>query len=372
MFKTYITYKILTKSGITKKIIPYIRQMSSGTNDDVLIENVNDKGILTLNRPAALNALNLSMVKKILPVLQKWENEKSMVIVKGAGDKAFCAGGDVRAVVEAKARGEKTAEEFFKWEYTMNGVIGAFKKPYIALIDGIVMGGGVGLSVHGRYRVATERTLFAMPETRIGLFPDVGGSYFLPRLCDKLGLYLALTGHRLKGVDVLSAGIATHYVESSKLPELESELVNKCCNDDDIKKTLQKFNIPKTPDFSLCDKLDKINHCFAAPTVEGIIQSLKKDGSEWALNTVKTLCTMSPTSMKVSKKLLDTTDIEDLSLEKCLALEYKVVCHTLERKEFAEGTITRIVYCIDLPHYFAGFKQGFETNFFYSGSFFRN
>lgn len=175
------------------------RLLSTGTtsSDLVLAEEVNDKGVLTLNRPKALNALNLEMVQKAYEVLIRWQDTKSLVIVKGAGEKAFCAGGDVKGLVEA--RDVAAGKKFFRHEYTLNHLIGTYKIPYIAVIDGITMGGGVGVSVHGKYRIATERTLFAMPETAIGLFPDVGGSYFLPRLQGKLGAYLGLTGFRLKG-----------------------------------------------------------------------------------------------------------------------------------------------------------------------------
>lgn len=162
------------------------RKMSSSP-DDVIFENVNNNGLLILNRPKALNSLNLSMIRKILPKLRSWENEKRVVVVKGAGEKAFCAGGDVREVVLDVKTGGTLGQHFFREEYTTNGLIGAYKIPYIALIDGIVMGGGVGMSVHGKYRIATERTLFAMPETKIGLFPDVGGTYFLSRLQGRLG-----------------------------------------------------------------------------------------------------------------------------------------------------------------------------------------
>lgn len=182
-----------------------VRLLSTGagttTSDLVLAEEINDKGVLTLNRPKSLNALNFEMVQKVYEVLIKWQDTKSLVIVKGAGEKAFCAGGDVKGLVEA---GDVDAgKKFFRNEYISNHLIGTYKIPYVALIDGVTMGGGVGISIHGKYRIATERTLFAMPETAIGLFPDVGGSYFLPRLQGKLGLYLGLTGFRLKGTVLL-------------------------------------------------------------------------------------------------------------------------------------------------------------------------
>lgn len=166
-----------------------LRRMMSSQESDVLFETVNNAGIITLNRPKTLNSLNYSMVSKLLPKLQEWEKSKHLVIIKGAGEKAFCAGGDIKAAID-KIQGP----QFFFTEYNVNYLIGKYKIPYIAFIDGITMGGGLGLSVHGRYRVATEKTMIAMPETKIGLFPDVGGSYFLPRLQVNLGLYLGLTG----------------------------------------------------------------------------------------------------------------------------------------------------------------------------------
>lgn len=186
----------LVKSSVHTITKSNVRAMASAA-DTVLVNEVDSVGVITLNRPKALNAINLEMVQKIHEPLQRWQNSKSLVIIKGEGGKAFCAGGDVRTLVESGNVPE--TKRFFKSEYTLNHLIGTYKVPYVAIIDGIVMGGGVGLSVHGKYRVATERTMFAMPETAIGLFPDVGGSHFLPKLEGKLGLYLGLTGFRLKG-----------------------------------------------------------------------------------------------------------------------------------------------------------------------------
>ena len=161
--------------------------MSSSTST-VLAEDKKNAGVITLNRPKALNAINLDMVRQIYANAVKFEDEKKLVIIKGTGGKAFCAGGDVVAVVQGGP--SESSKSFFREEYILNYKIGSYKKPWVAIIDGITMGGGVGLSVHGRYRVATEKTMFAMPETAIGLFPDVGGGHFLPRLEGKLGLYL--------------------------------------------------------------------------------------------------------------------------------------------------------------------------------------
>lgn len=305
--------------------------------DDVIFEEKGDKGLIILNRPKALNSLNHSMTKKLLPVLQQWESSKKVVVIKGAGEKAFCAGGDVKVIAMALSEpgGEKVGREFFYDEYTLDHVIGTYKKPYVALISGIVMGGGVGLSVHGKYRVATETTLFAMPETAIGLFPDVGGSYFLPRLYGKVGLYLGLTGHRLKGLDVKLAGIATHFVSSSRLPELTDSLLAP--GDVDVAKILDKFDEQKLSDeFSLAKHLKQIDNCFSGDTVEEIINRLKKDNSEWAQGVIETLGKMSPTSLKVAHKSINQG--KNQSLAECLKMEYNLDYNmVLKNSDFQEG-----------------------------------
>lgn len=167
--------------------------------ESVLAEEINNKGILTLNRPNILNAVNFEMAEKVFIALNKWQDTKSMIIIKGSGDKAFCAGSDLKKLIDPTEF--EMNINFFKVEYTVNFVIANLKIPYVSLIDGIIMGGGVGYSIHGKYRIATERTVFAMPETLIGAMPDIGSSYFLPRLQGKLGYYLGLTGSRLHGIN---------------------------------------------------------------------------------------------------------------------------------------------------------------------------
>nr|CAD7458054.1 unnamed protein product [Timema tahoe] len=317
------------------QVIFALQRTMSYSTDEVLLQTVKNKGIITLNRPKALNALNLSMVRQIIPALREWEKDKNLVLIKGAGEKAFCAGGDVRAVVESSLKKDKLGQDFFKEEYTLNSIIGTYHIPYIAFIDKITMGGGVGLSVHGKYRVATERTLFAMPESAIGFFCDVGGSYFLPRLGGKLGLYLGLTGTRLKGGDVLKAGIATHYCESSQLDQLEKELLDHGNSSADVEKILQTFSKPVNG-FSLAIYKKQINQCFSAPTVEEILARLQDDGSDWATSTLATLKKVSPTSLKVIKKLIEEGSTK--SLQDCLAMEYRAACQFLESiSDFHEG-----------------------------------
>lgn len=307
-------------------------QHQRSMSGSVLATESSNKGMIILNRPKALNAVNLEMIRKIYKHLKKCEKTKSLMLIKGTGEKAFCAGGDVRSIVEMGLCEE--SKSFFREEYATNALIGNYKIPYIALIDGITMGGGVGLSVHGKYRVATERTLFAMPETAIGLFPDVGGSYFLPRLQGKLGMYLGLTGVRLKGSDVFKAGIATHYCDSSKLADLETALLN-CPDADDVESILKEHHQNVEKPFSLQPHLEQINKCFAAECVEEIIANLKQDGSEWALKTVEVLHKMSPLSLKVTFRQLELGS--KLSLPQCLNMEYRMVWRFLENSDFQEG-----------------------------------
>ncbi|XP_034127324.1 3-hydroxyisobutyryl-CoA hydrolase, mitochondrial isoform X2 [Drosophila guanche] len=334
--RTYSQLPLIGGSAVVTatKVQPMMAQQSTRqSSSSVLATESSNKGMIILNRPKALNAINLEMVRKIYKHLKKCEKSKSLLIIKGTGDKAFCAGGDVRALVEAGPTDE--SKSFFREEYTTNALIGNYKIPYIAIIDGITMGGGVGLSVHGKYRVATDRTMFAMPETAIGLFPDVGGSYFLPRLQGKLGLYLGLTGYRLRGADAYYAGIATHYCDSSKIPELETALLN-CPDADDVPELLENFHTQPEKPFSLQPVLKQINKNFAADSVEGILENLENDGSDWAKKTLATLCKMSPTSMKVTYRQLELGS--QLSLTQCLIMEYRLaVRHLEDRADFKEG-----------------------------------
>ncbi|TGZ40673.1 3-hydroxyisobutyryl-CoA hydrolase, mitochondrial [Temnothorax longispinosus] len=284
--------------------------------DEVLIKDVGDNGVIVLNRPKALNAINFSMVQKIHSALKQWESSKKLVIIEGAGEKAFCAGGDVKSLVLAlnEPKGERLGEEFFRTEYTLNHLIGTYKAPYVAIINGITMGGGVGLSVHGKYRIATEKTLFAMPETAIGLFPDVGATYFLSRLKGRLGIYLGLTGHRLKE----NCGFKTE-IDSQKIEPI-----------------LNKYQPKLNHEFSLAPHMSKIETCFSAPSVEEIIERLKKDNSDWAQKNVEVLLKMSPSSLKVTKKAID--EGKGKSLADCLKIEYRLACTALTRDgDFYEG-----------------------------------
>ncbi|XP_061232461.1 3-hydroxyisobutyryl-CoA hydrolase, mitochondrial [Neopsephotus bourkii] len=309
---------------------------------EVLLEKKGGAGIITLNRPKALNALNLSMIRQIYPQIKTWEKdpETFLIIIKGIGGKAFCAGGDIRAITDAGKVGNKLAQDFFKEEYTLNNAIGTCKKPYVALIDGITMGGGVGLSVHGHFRVATEKTVFAMPETAIGLFPDVGGGYFLPRLSGRIGYYLALTGFRLKGRDVLKAGIATHFVESEKLPALEKDLIAlESSSTENIADLLNSYHMKskadEEKDFVLDEHMEKINSLFSGNSMEEIVKNLKQDGSAFAIKQLETISKMSPTSLKLTLRQL--REGASMSLQDVLTMEYRLSQACMRGPDFYEG-----------------------------------
>ncbi|NWV76505.1 HIBCH protein, partial [Dasyornis broadbenti] len=322
-------------------------KMSKQTDStaEVLLEKKGSAGIITLNRPKALNALNLSMIQQIYPQIKMWEKdpETFLIIIKGTGGKAFCAGGDIRAITEAGKVGDKMSQDFFRGEYRLNNAIGTCKKPYVALIDGITMGGGVGVSVHGHFRVATEKTLFAMPETAIGkqgLFPDVGGGYFLPRLSGKIGYFLGLTGFRLKGRDVLKAGIATHFIESEKLPALEKELIAlKSPSKEKIANLLNSYHMKCTVDqekeFVLDEHMEKINSIFSANSMEEIVKKLKQDGSPFAVKQLETLNKMSPTSLKLTLRQL--REGASMSLQDVFMMEYRLSQACMKGHDFYEG-----------------------------------
>ncbi|KAL3074218.1 hypothetical protein niasHS_015048 [Heterodera schachtii] len=316
----------------------FTRRFSSGTNDDVLFERVNQKLVITLNRPKALNALNLPMIRKIYPQLRN--SSFDLALVKGTGGKAFCAGGDVLAVSKSyKANDpDRIFQQFFLEEYQLNHLIGSLSRPYVAFIDGITMGGGCGLSLHGAFRVATERTILAMPETALGLFPDVGGTYFLPRLSGQLGMFLALTGFRLHGADVFHAGLATHYVESAKLQQVQDELLAlpSPSKSSDIDQLLRSHGPSDVASFVLDPHLELIDECFAAESVETIIERLmRRSDSEFAREQCEILAKMSPTSLKVTFRQIRMG--AKLKFDEVFPIEYRLTQRFMAANDFHEG-----------------------------------
>ena len=314
--------------------------------DEILFERKGEFGVVTLNRPEALNALTWNMVKRFRAELAVWELVPSVkaVLVVGAGDRAFCAGGDIRWLYDNARKDPEYACGFFHEEYRLNALIHHFPKPYVALIDGVVMGGGVGVSVHGDFRVAGDKTLFAMPETAIGLFPDVGGGHFLPRLHDGLGLYYALTGARAKAADCMAAGIATHYAPSPSLPALKEELL--------------ALHLGARPHAAIESFLDEkrsdpgeaavnlirpaIKRLFTGhETFEALIAALGADGHDVARDTLKTLARMSPTSMKLTFEQLKRGRALDFDGD--MRMEFRMVRRVMEGHDFFEGVRSVIV-----------------------------
>jgi enoyl-CoA hydratase len=302
---------------------------------DILCERRGKSGHITLNRPKALNALTLPMIRVMDPQLRAWASDPSVetIVLTGAGEKAFCAGGDVRAVYEAgkgiNGADKALTRDFFFEEYRLNRLIHRYAKPYVSLIDGICMGGGMGLSVNAPIRVVSERAMMAMPETGIGLFPDVGGSHFLSRCPGELGAYLALTGARLKAADMIHARLATHYVPSAKLPALQSALESEAAD-----LALKRF-AESAGDAPLAAERARIDACFSGGTLEAILETLGAEGSEWAQKTRATLLTKSPTSMKISLRAVRAG--ASLSIEDCLRMEFRMVQGCMRNHDFFEG-----------------------------------
>lgn len=310
----------------------------------VLFETLGPLGLITLNRPKALNALSLEMIRAIGPQLDDWEADPGIgaVVIRGAGDRAFCAGGDVRAVyeagLEAKRRGTDLATmtaDFFREEYILNHRIHRFPKPYIALVDGIAMGGGVGLSAHGAYRVVTERLMVAMPETGIGLFPDVGGGWFLPRYPGELGTYFGLTGARGGAAEAIMTGYATHHVPSARLPALIDALAEAdLAAPEALEAVLDRFHTDPGPS-PLVPRRALIDRCFAGDRVEEIVSRLAAEGDDFAQTTVETLGRMSPTSLKIT--LAQLRRCEGLSYPDVVTVEYRMSQACMAGHDFYEG-----------------------------------
>ncbi|GAB3131476.1 enoyl-CoA hydratase/isomerase family protein [Novispirillum itersonii] len=313
------------------------------TADEILSSVTNGVARVTLNRPKALNALTLDGVRAMDPLLRRLaaDHAVSVVVVEGAGEKAFCAGGDIRRMWEANRAGDVAyLRAFFGEEYRLNRLIKVYGKPYVALMDGVTMGGGVGLSVHGSHRVATERTLFAMPETAIGLFPDVGGTWFLPRLPGAIGMYMALTGARLKAADCLYTGVATHYVPAEKQEALIAALQG-VSGSAAVTAVLDQFHQDPGP-APLADQRAAIDRCFSKDSVEAIVSALQEEGGEWADKTLHLLGKMSPSSLKITfAQIRKGAALE--TFDEAMQLEYRVSPRIGMTADLAEGVRAVII-----------------------------
>jgi enoyl-CoA hydratase len=318
--------------------------MRDHSTDEVRFTRKGGIGLITMTRPKALNALTLHMCLAMRAQLRDWARDESIgaVVIEGEGEKGFCAGGDIRALHDSGKAGTPYALEFYANEYRLDNLIAHYPKPYVALMDGITMGGGVGVSVHGSHRVLTDRTVFAMPETGIGLIPDVGGSYFLPRLPDEAGTFLGLTGERLKAGDALDLGIGTHYVPGD-LEAVKDDLAKADYGGDPRKavSAVLDRHAGRVPEVRLRPHRPAIARHFAADSVEAILAALETDGSEWALAQAEAMRTKSPSSMKVAFRQI--REGARLDVSDCFRLEFRLVTRVMGGHDFYEGVRAVII-----------------------------
>ena len=309
---------------------------------EVLVERRGSAGFLTLNRPKALNALNLGMVRAIAAALDDWERDPAItrVVVTGAGGRAFCAGGDIRLLYDQGQAGDHDAQlAFWREEYLLNRRIKRYSKPYVALVDGIVMGGGVGVSAHGAHLVAGEGFTFAMPEVGIGFFPDVGATYLLPRLAHHAGVYLAMTGARAGAGDALALGLAQTLVPSARMAALGAALAESGSLD----AILAEFALP-APHSTLAAERALIEDCFAHAKPARIIAALGQAaaaGSDFAKKAQAAMLAKSPTSQAIALRQMEAG--RSLSFEEAMIMEFRVVSRICRGHDFYEGVRAVIV-----------------------------
>ncbi len=304
---------------------------------------------ITLNRPAALHALNTHMCRDMISALQSWRDDASVraiLIDHAEGTRGFCAGGDIRMLAESGAKDGAEARAFFYTEYQLNHLLFTYPKPVVALIDGVTMGGGVGIAMPAPFRIATENTTYAMPETGIGLFPDVGGGWYLPRKPSHVGMWLALTGARIKAADCLIAGVATHYMPTEILAAARAQIAGAAQTHDPVRALesglealSESAGRPKelTP-----ENIERINRMFALDSVEAIVAALEADGSDWAKAQLATLATKSPQTLKVAFRQLREGAAMP-SFEDEMRQEYRIGARVVQRHDFIEGVRALIV-----------------------------
>ncbi|MEW2553165.1 enoyl-CoA hydratase/isomerase family protein [Streptomyces zhihengii] len=304
----------------------------------VLLRTEGRAAYLTLNRPRAINALTHEMVRTAAAALDRWEHDEGVgvVVLSGAGERGLCAGGDIRAIHDDAKAGGRESVEFWRDEYRLNARVARYPKPYVALMDGIVMGGGVGVSAHGAVRVVTERSRIAMPETVIGFVPDVGGTHLLGRAPGELGTHLALTGESVGAGDALMLGLADHFVPSDRLPAFAAALASG-----EVGAAVRRFAEP-APGAPLAGAREWIDHCYAAGTVEEIVERLRACGEPEAKETARTLLERSPTALKVTLEAVRRARALG-ALEPVLEQEFRVSCAALSSPDLVEGVRARVV-----------------------------
>ncbi|KAK0383592.1 hypothetical protein NLU13_9503 [Sarocladium strictum] len=338
-----------------------IKELPGDEANDVVFESKYGLRTIMLNRPKKLNSLNASMVRKIVPRLVEWEKSDmaNVIVMKGAGEKSLCAGGDVAVLAKQNAaspEGWKESADYFALEYKLDHYIATYKKPYIAFMDGITMGGGVGLSIHAPFRIATEKTVFAMPETTIGFFPDVGASFFLPRMNGAVGTYLALTSERLTGPNVFYSGIATHYLHSTSLPDVEARLAELRFKDSDSKRdrlniinqTLEEFatGLPHDQPMQLSGELrEAVDRCFSKNNVADIMTALSEERGgpveQWAQKQLETMKKRSPTAVHVTLRQMRNGG--KWNLAETFSKEHQIASKFMQHPDFTEGVTALLV-----------------------------
>ncbi|MFG3280751.1 enoyl-CoA hydratase/isomerase family protein [Streptomyces sp. NPDC048111] len=314
--------------------------------DEVLLHTEGHAAQVTLNRPRALNALTHGMVLRIDEALSAWEHDPGVrvVVISGAGERGLCAGGDIRAIHDDARAGGTASADFWRDEYRLNARIARYPKPYVALMDGIVMGGGVGVSAHGSVRIVTERSRVAMPETGIGFVPDVGGTYLLGRAPGLLGTHLALTGAAVGAADALLCALADRFVPAERLGALVADLARL-----PVPEALAR-HVAEPPPGDLARRREWIDRCYAADTVEEIIDRLLTCGATEAKEAAETLAAKSPTALKVT--LAAMRRVRELGpLEKVLAQEYRVSLAALRSHDLVEGIRAQVVDKDRTPHW---------------------
>ena len=326
------------------------RNKSSAADGDILFARHGGLASATLNRPRALNALTQPMAIALDERLKIWRDDAAVraVAISGAaredGRVPFCSGGDIRFLHEQKNDPAKQfAITFYEQEYRLNTLVFRYPKPYVAMIDGVVMGGGVGISFHGSHRVMSENALFAMPETGIGLFPDVGATYFLPRCPGRMGLYMGLTGARIGVADALYLGLATHHVPSVRMTAFNAALGAADFSGDAlgaIDRVLAVFTADPG-EAPLATRQNEVDRCFAGDSIEAILANLSAEGTDWAVETHATLLEKSPTSLKITFRQL--TQYNDLDFEAAMEVEYRMAIRCNFSNEFYEGIRAQII-----------------------------
>ncbi|EKS39516.1 enoyl-CoA hydratase/isomerase family protein [Afipia broomeae] len=319
--------------------------MTETPEKDVIICREGAAGIIRLNRPKTINALTLEMTREIVTALDAFETDPgvSLVLLEGAGERGLCAGGDIRGLYESAKAGGDLGPVFWREEYILNARIPDFPKPYVAYMDGLVMGGGVGLSAHSAHRIVTEKTKMAMPEVGLGFFPDVGGTWLLSRAPGEIGTYFALTGQTMSGADAVYAGAADVLIATKDWPALRDALTNAPlqARDNDVRGILARFGI-QDGQAPVAKHRDLIDRAFAHDTVEEIVTALKGDGSDFALAALKALSEKSPTALKVTLELLRRAR-NSKSLKECLIREYNSALAVFTSAEFVEGVRAAII-----------------------------